>query len=137
MHNLLARQLKKLFGRADGFDPSWQAFLARVDDVYQQQDLDRQMLERALELSSEELLQANSELRAIFRTLPDVYLRVTREGQVLDFKGPEEPDPHFSTVHPIGKYLTELFPPRHPNPLVRRARYGPQVDADCRISDRD
>jgi len=111
MHNLLARQLKKLFGRADGFDPSWQAFLARVDDVYQQQDLDRQMLERALELSSEELLQANSELRAIFRTLPDVYLRVTREGQVLDFKGPEEPDPHFSTVHPIGKYLTELFPP--------------------------
>jgi len=38
MHSLLARQLKKLFGRADGLDQVWQAFINSVDHAYRQSD---------------------------------------------------------------------------------------------------
>ena len=111
MHSLLARQLKKLFGRADGLDPVWQAFINSVDHAYRQSDSDRRMLERALDLSSEELIQTNSELRAVFQTLPDIYLRLAADGKILDFKGSEIPDPHFSMITPIGRFLAEIFPP--------------------------
>jgi len=111
MHSLLARQLKKLFGRADGYDPKYQAFIDSVDDAYRQSDTDRRMLERALDLSSEELLQANSELRAVLQTLPDIYLRIAADGKILDFKGSEAPDPLFSPAAPIGKFLPNLLPP--------------------------
>ncbi|MDI9570196.1 MAG: PAS domain S-box protein [Pseudomonadota bacterium] len=111
MHSLLERQLKKLFGSVDGFDPAWQAFIDSVDHAYRQSDADRGMLERALDLSSEELIQANSELRAVFQTLPDIYMLVSADGRILDFKGSEPPGHFFSMPPPIGKSLAELFPP--------------------------
>src|SRR5437867_610392 len=45
------------------------------------------MLERSLELSSQELLDANSQLRAILDGLPDLYFRLDAEGRVRDFRG--------------------------------------------------
>ncbi len=42
-----------------------QGFIEMVNNAYNEFDIDRNMLERSLELSSQELLQANSEMRAI------------------------------------------------------------------------
>src|SRR5262245_33680570 len=69
MHSLLRRQLKRYFGDPDALPPQWQRFIAAVDDAYRQSDIDRDMLERSLELTSQELLQANSEMRAVFERL--------------------------------------------------------------------
>jgi signal transduction histidine kinase/ActR/RegA family two-component response regulator len=44
------------------------------------------MLERSLDLSSQELLQANSEMRAVFQTIPDLLFRLDHQGTILDFK---------------------------------------------------
>ena len=57
MHRLLARQLKRHFG-AD-FQPSqqWLGLLELVSQAYEQADADRMMLERSLELSSQELIE--------------------------------------------------------------------------------
>src|SRR5262249_43617670 len=41
----------------------WEPFLRAVDEAYHQSDHDRRMLERTLELSSGELLEANAEIR--------------------------------------------------------------------------
>ncbi|MCX7635562.1 MAG: hypothetical protein N2Z74_07450, partial [Syntrophales bacterium] len=68
MHSLLARQLQKAFGRTEGFAPPLQHLLELVDAAYRQGDHDRLMLERAMDLSSAELVQANAELRALFST---------------------------------------------------------------------
>jgi len=117
MHSLLARQLKNLFGRTEGVAPEWQDFLKSVDDAYHQNDADRQMLERALDLSSEELMQANSEMRAIFQTLPDIFFRIDTAGTILDFKGPTTPDPNFQEVNPVGKPLQEILSPELHTPF--------------------
>jgi PAS domain S-box-containing protein len=59
MHSLLARQLRRHFGANFQPPPEWAAFLALVDQAYQQSDADRLMLERSLELSSQELIEAH------------------------------------------------------------------------------
>ena len=84
LHSLLLRQIRKWFpgGAPDGFAP----FLEAVNSAYHQFDDDRRMLERSLDLSSNELMQANSELRAIFEAVPDLFLRIDGDGGVIDYK---------------------------------------------------
>ncbi|MFZ4558249.1 MAG: sensor histidine kinase, partial [Pseudanabaena sp.] len=75
MHRLLQRQLKKylsqnvndftgdLSSNLNVIPLEWQNFLQAVDDAYNHYDADYRMIERSLELSSEELLQVNNQLR--------------------------------------------------------------------------
>jgi two-component system, sensor histidine kinase len=68
-HNLLKRQIRRHLGDPESLPANWQAFLAAVDEAYQEGDADRAMLERSLELSSRELQAATSEMRAIYERL--------------------------------------------------------------------
>src|ERR1035441_3162097 len=52
-HSLLCRQLDKFFGAAGAVPESWQPFLTAVEQAYEESDSHRQMVERALALSSE------------------------------------------------------------------------------------
>jgi len=86
LHSLLRRQLKRCF--PDGHMPAeLQAMLDAVDQAYQQFDNDRSMLERSLDLSSQELLQANSELRALVSAFPDHIVRLRPDCAIVDIKG--------------------------------------------------
>src|SRR6266487_4665217 len=71
MHSLLKRQIKRHLGSPDSLPQEWQPFIAAVNDAYVQSDTDRAILERSLELSSQELLAANSKLRAVYERLID------------------------------------------------------------------
>ncbi|HMP75445.1 MAG TPA: PAS domain S-box protein [Kiritimatiellia bacterium] len=82
-HRLLARQLRHLLGDTPPPD-AWLPLLELVSEAYRQSDADREMLERSLELSSQELLQANRDLRAIFGLLPDMFFRVNGDNVILD-----------------------------------------------------
>ena len=62
LHRLLERQLRKHFRGEPG--PELQRLLQAVSDAYQQQDQDRQLGERAMELSSHELFERNRALAA-------------------------------------------------------------------------
>jgi signal transduction histidine kinase/ActR/RegA family two-component response regulator len=90
-HSLLKRQLKKLFADAP-ITEELIPVLAAVDQAYQQFDDDRLMLERSLDLSSEALFTANSELRSLFVALPDLVLRVRGDGTVVDVKSGSDAD---------------------------------------------
>jgi len=57
MHRLLSRQLQRHFGADFQPPPEWQGLLESIDQAYQQSDSDRMMLERSLELSSQELME--------------------------------------------------------------------------------
>ncbi len=88
-HNILRRQVKKHYGAVDGApDTDW-PFLEAVDRAYLGWDEHRIMLERALELSSQELLRANSDLRAVLDALPDHLFRIDAEGRARDL--PQSP----------------------------------------------
>lgn len=85
-HNLLKRQLRRFFGESYAVPPEWAGFIEAVNNAYFDSDEDRSMMERSLELSSQELLRANSELRAVFEALPDLFFRIDHNGTILDFK---------------------------------------------------
>jgi PAS domain S-box-containing protein len=63
VHKLLSRQLKRLFGDAERVPAELAELVAAIDSAYHQADADRLLLERSLDLTSEELLKANTELR--------------------------------------------------------------------------
>jgi len=64
-HSLLARQLRLSQVNVPTLDEATQKLLEAVNSAYRDFDSTRQMLERSLELSSQELRQANAELRVL------------------------------------------------------------------------
>ena len=86
LHSLLRRQLRRYFPD-DRIPAELDAMLAAINQAYHEFDNDRAMLERSLDLSSQELLQANSELRALVSAFPDHILRLDPRGTILDIKG--------------------------------------------------
>ncbi|QQR75262.1 MAG: PAS domain-containing protein [Holophagales bacterium] len=89
-HRLLRRQLLRQLGTEEP-PAGHEALFAAIDEAYQQADRDRGMLERSLDLSSEELMQANADLRAVFRAVPDLFLWLDEHGRVLDESGGSKP----------------------------------------------
>jgi PAS domain S-box-containing protein len=111
VHSLLARQLRKA-----GLDSAGPVgdFVRLIDAAYAQYDDDRRMLERSLELSSRELLTANSDLRALLEALPDLFVRIDDAGIITDTQGAAE---------------EAYFPGAR---AVRGVEFVSLVDASCR-----
>ena len=86
LHSLLRRQLKRFFPD-DRIPAELEPMLESIDQAYRQFDNDRSMLERSLDLSSQELLQANAELRALVSAFPDHILTLRPSGVIVDIKG--------------------------------------------------
>ncbi|MDP9190996.1 MAG: ATP-binding protein [Acidobacteriota bacterium] len=84
-HPLLARQIRRHLGDKPIPEVA-SGLLDAIDDAYRQNDIDRAMLERSLEISSQELLEANSQMRAMLQATPDVFLHVGIDGRLLDYK---------------------------------------------------
>lgn len=85
-HSLLRRQLKRHFGHVSVPEGQWAAFVAAVEAAYQASDQDREMLELSLDLSSQELLQANAEMQLLLGAIPDLLLHVDDHGFILHVK---------------------------------------------------
>jgi PAS domain S-box-containing protein len=107
MHSLLQRQLKRHFGDPSCIPTEWQSFLQSVNEAYQGFDADRAMLERSLELSSQELLDANSEMRAVFDAIPDLVFRINRDGVILKVKAGNANDLMSRREDLIGKRIQD------------------------------
>jgi len=84
--SLLKRQLKRCFGDEFDIPAEWQCFIAAVDSAYAEFDVDRDLLERSLDVSSQELMELNSEIRAILQAIPDLVFRLDEQGTVLSVK---------------------------------------------------
>ena len=63
LHSLLARQLKRWLRAPETISPEYAALVDAVNSAYWQSDEDRRMLERSLELTSQELIERNRQLR--------------------------------------------------------------------------
>src|SRR5215813_10304831 len=117
MHPALSQQIKRFLGEeTDRLDPNVRAFIQAIDDSYRQADSDRAALERSLNISSRELLKANSEMWAILQSFPDLFFRLDRSGRILDCKGGNPDDFVTSREHLIGKRIQDI-----PDPDARRA----------------
>jgi PAS domain S-box-containing protein len=125
MHSLLKRQLKKIFGSADSVPKYLQEFVGAVNEAYINFDDDRLLLERSIDISSRELMEANSQMRSVFQALPDMFLRIDADGKILECKIPANKT--FSHINPneiLGKSIYASFGPiaaRRLEWVVRRA----------------
>ena len=125
MHSLLRRQLKKIFGSPEKIPKDFDEIVKVVNDTYFNFDEDRLMLERSIEISSNELVEANSQMRSIFQAIPDMFLRIDANGKILECKIPV--NQAFSHIHPneiVGKSIYTTFGPLAARRLewaVRRA----------------
>ena len=64
MNKLLLRQIKKYLSENPSLQETIQPFLKAVSDAYDASDEDRQLTERAFDLSSKEILRAKKNLQA-------------------------------------------------------------------------
>jgi PAS domain S-box-containing protein len=108
MHSLLKRQLRRHFGDQFRIPEEWQGFIDTVNDAYQESDMDRGMIERSLELSSQELIQANSEVHAIFLAIPDLLFRLDSEGRILNYKAGITTDLLLNPKELLGKRIQDI-----------------------------
>ncbi|WP_432738667.1 response regulator [Maridesulfovibrio sp. FT414] len=93
LHNLLKRQLKRHLNiDAESLEGPLLKFVQAVNDAYQDSDADRRMLERSLELSSAELMDANMSLTRLLEELEERVEERTSELQTsqLALKESEE-----------------------------------------------
>jgi len=107
LHSLLRRQIKRQF-HSEEVPKELEPFIQAINESYWQYEDDRAMLERTLELSSQELLHANSEMQAVFQALPDLYFRVSSEGKILDCKGGAGDNDFLTPEKLIGKRIQEI-----------------------------
>lgn len=87
-HKLLIHQVKKHLDGLENIHPEWGNFLTAVNCSYQQFDGDHFLLERTMNVSTEKILEKNTETKW-FRRLsdgnPHPVLRISRDGQLLYF----------------------------------------------------
>ncbi|MBN1548251.1 MAG: PAS domain S-box protein [Syntrophaceae bacterium] len=110
LHRLLARQLRRYLPENEPLPHQIESLLEAVNNAYYENDEDRRLMERSLELSSQELLQSNAEMRAVFQALPDHYFRIDAGGTVLDYKSAGSKVSPLKSENPIGRVLAELLP---------------------------
>ncbi|MBN1663134.1 MAG: PAS domain S-box protein [Deltaproteobacteria bacterium] len=109
MHSLLKRQLKRFFNTPDEVPPELSGFIEAVNGAYQEFDVDRKMLEHSLEISSQEMLHTDAELRAILLALPDVFFIIDANGKILDYEAGSSNDFLFPAKEEIiGKKIQDV-----------------------------
>jgi PAS domain S-box-containing protein len=86
VHSLLKRQLRR-YAAGRSIPEELEPLLESVDRAYEEADEDRAMLERSLEISSSELLAANSQMRAALEVLPDRFLLIDTDLTIVECKG--------------------------------------------------
>jgi signal transduction histidine kinase len=86
LHPLLRRQLRRHHSLGPALD-ELAPLVCAVNDAYRQSDVDRAMLERALDLSSEELVQVNENMRSMFTAFPDYFFRLRADGTIVGRRG--------------------------------------------------
>lgn len=69
LHRLLKRQLKRHVGDIGAISSEWQSLISAVNDAYCQADDNRRRLEHTLEITSQELLQANTDLQQTLQSV--------------------------------------------------------------------
>jgi len=83
---LLKKQIDSHLKSVDISASPWKEFLASVDNTYQEFEVNKRTLENSLNLSAEELVQANEEMHAVFQAIPDQLFHLDSDGRVVSYR---------------------------------------------------
>lgn len=90
-HRLLHRQIRKHLGLSPSLAPETRALLQAVEAAYDQFDTDRKLVERSMELSSQELIAVNARLRQQNERHVEVLDRLRDSVRALQIDGTSAP----------------------------------------------
>lgn len=107
MHRLLQRQIKRYLGKLEATPENWENFINAVNDAYEQADAEHLMLEHAIELNSQELLELNAQIRD---AIPDTFLRIDQQGTILDYKPGQSQTAYLPSTDILGQKLQTFLP---------------------------
>jgi signal transduction histidine kinase len=119
VHKLLARQWKRHVGGPPEDRPDLAAFLSSVNVAYEQFDRDRLLLERSIDISSKELLEANRGLQSMVKAWPDFHFRLRADGTVQEVLFHEALNLPRPLPRLIGRPLHEAFESPSPEALEK------------------
>ncbi|MFQ5649734.1 MAG: ATP-binding protein [bacterium] len=108
IHNLLQQQLDQHLGPSRALADRCEQFIQAVNETYWQFEKKCQELEHSLQVNPQELTEANAEMRAVFRAVSDMFLRLNRDGKILYFKGSAEIEHLMPPDKVVGSYIHEI-----------------------------
>ncbi len=85
-YHVLKQQIQQHLAEVDISSPPWRGFINSVDAAYREFEVNQRTLEQSLNLSSEELVQANEEMQAVFQSIPDHIFHLDAEGRIISYK---------------------------------------------------
>ncbi|MES9857060.1 MAG: diguanylate cyclase [Sedimenticola sp.] len=119
MHRLLTRQLRKLGlnETSPPSEPQWDNLIRMISNTYQQSDDDRYLLERSLQVSSDEMQamfqrqKATTEgrLQALLNALPDLVFMLDEDGRYLEVIAGEKGHLYLPVDDLKGRLLSEII----------------------------
>ena len=104
----LKQHIDRYLGKVDITRPPLSDFLGMVDEDYRRFDDDRRRLDHSLTLSSEELVQANEEMHAIFQAIPDQFFHLDANGRVITYKSGQSSKHYLTTDRLLNKNIDEI-----------------------------
>ncbi len=120
MHRLLSRQLRKLSldGSSRPDQQQWETLVNKISGTYQQADDDRYLLERSLQISSDEMQElfqrhkatAEGRLQALVNALPDLVFMLDEDGRYVEVIAGEEGRLYLPSSDLKGCLLSEIMP---------------------------
>ena len=102
--DLLQQQIAKHLPETALSNNKLQSFFNAINDTYRE-------LETSLNLSSEELLQSNQEIHAIFQAIHDQLLHLDSSGKIINYKSGSSGHHYFSTDKLINKLISDITGP--------------------------
>jgi len=122
MNKLLERQVKKIFQDVSKIPPQLSSFLQTISDTYDGFDQDRSLAERSIELSSQELIEANQHVREeserqkmILASIGDGMVGTNKEGSITILNSSAEEMLGWKNEEAVGKLFDELVPVYYEN----------------------
>ena len=83
MHKILERQLKRIYGGIENFPEGHTKFLETVSKTYEDYEKEYALMERSLNLSSKELLEANKKIRGEFQGITQYSKRLEQLNKLM------------------------------------------------------
>ena len=105
IHNLLRQQINTHLEKQSSVPSEFRRLLNAVSAAYVRFDADKVFLKRSLDLNSQELVEANEEMRALIQSFPDLLFRIDSTGKILDYKVGSEKVLYALSENIIGKRI--------------------------------
>lgn len=110
-YHILQQQIEDHLSDVDIKSPPLSDFIASINAAYKAFEVEQRTLEHSLNLSAEELVQANEEMQAVYQSIPDHIFNLNAEGCIVSYKLGENSHHFIRKERLINQHLKDVTDP--------------------------